>query len=180
MSSCARGIADKGVDFKTNQFLNRYDALYYVVVRASPDVASVLLESGCCNVNARSPVEVDGNMTLLHLAAKSGNERMVATLLGAGASPAAVDDALYTPLHYAAQEGHRVIVRMLVEAGAPLHARTRRRWHGLLPGRTPHTLAALHGQSHVVMYFRSLRSAWWHFGGSSQRRDAAPRMTQRP
>lgn len=57
-------------------------------------------------------------------AASFGYTRIVAILLGKGASTSVVTDDGSTALHLAAQAAHLAVVRMLLKAGADLKART--------------------------------------------------------
>lgn len=68
----------------------------------------------------------DNGSTALFLAAESGSEAAVETLLRAGAKADAKNAASSTPMHRAAQEGHVYVVKLLMEAGAHPFAKKRR------------------------------------------------------
>lgn len=87
-------------------------------------------------------------MTMLHMAAFSGNVEMVRMILATRPAQKvdveAADGDEWTPLHYAADRGHADVVRILVEEeGANANARDTSR-------RTPLHLAALGGHTEVI------------------------------
>lgn len=90
-------------------------------------------------------------VTLLHVAAESGNYRMIKSLLANGANiHTALSDAGkytgWTPMMSAAQEGHYKVVKCLLANGANIHAAVRHN------GWTPLMSAAKSGHHKVVRY----------------------------
>ena len=65
------------------------------------------------------PDDLDNrSRSALHWAARSGNVKIVQTLLEGGANLALQDDLLWTPLHCAACEDHEEVVQLLIDRGA--------------------------------------------------------------
>lgn len=81
--------------------------------------------------------------TVLHRAAKRGNEAVTRLLVENGAVVNAKDKYGRTALHWAAEEGHEAVVRLLVENGAVVNAKDE-------SGRTALHLAAGEVESMVV------------------------------
>ncbi|XP_076468376.1 uncharacterized protein LOC143299132 [Babylonia areolata] len=63
-------------------------------------------------------------MTCLHMAATSGNTRLVGLILCRGGDPNAGDHSGMTPLHWAAMLGDTEVVRLLIAGGADIFRRT--------------------------------------------------------
>jgi hypothetical protein len=74
--------------------------------------------SDVAHVDARD----DFGRTLLHEAARAGEESMAQKLLRAGANPNAADDYRITPLHLACRRGSIEITRELIARGANVNA----------------------------------------------------------
>lgn len=93
------------------------DVLCYAAYSGSAECVRLLLDG-------EVPIEwgLARGWVPLHLAAKHGHDAVVATLLAAGANPAAATQLMVTPLHLAAAAGHGEVVGRLVAAGAPLDA----------------------------------------------------------
>ena len=67
----------------------------------------------------------------LFAAAQSGDAAQVSTLLAAGASHAATDEAGETALMHAAHAGHVAVVQLLIAAGADVNAKSPQGWTAL-------------------------------------------------
>lgn len=94
------------------------------------ETVRVLLAAGA-DVQAMNPVT---GARCLHLAARTGSERVVRELLARGASVEELDWDGKTPLHAGVQSGQRRVVRALLKAGADVEK-------GDLKGRTPFEVA---------------------------------------
>lgn len=96
----------------------RHSPLYSLANECKSDTADevvrLLVESGA-NINANGGVT---RSTALHAAARRGNTRMIASLLGHGADIEAKDSKGHTPLQRAINCRQRSAVRYLLERGA--------------------------------------------------------------
>ncbi|OAA57931.1 Ankyrin repeat-containing domain protein [Niveomyces insectorum RCEF 264] len=95
-----------------------YASIVIAATQNNHAIVSLLLEHGAL-VNATN--ESSGR-TALHVAALSGRDDIVKTLLDAKANIEARDGAGYTPVSMAANNGSESTVRILAEAGADLTA----------------------------------------------------------
>ena len=86
------------------------DALVEAVTFGQVDeVRALLSQSPSVDISAPQ----SNGLTLLHEAAAAGHAVVVKMLVGAGASPAALDEDGQTALHHAANEGHEEVVKLL-------------------------------------------------------------------
>ncbi len=94
-------------------------SLLWAVSVGQEDTVRQLLREGASPLT-RNKAEI----SVLHIAARDGNEQIVRLLLEAGAVPSAKDpDTGVTPLHRAAERGHEGVVMQLLEAGANMEAK---------------------------------------------------------
>lgn len=73
--------------------------------------------------------------TPLHVAAHSGNSKVVKMLIDAGADVRAVDDEGLTPLHWATETGNLKILKLLIDSGSDVNASSDVHWK-----TAPHSL----------------------------------------
>lgn len=75
----------------------------------------------CAGANARGRRNGCNGRTLLSLAAESGNQAVLSTLLDAAPDPdlnTTSGQSEWSPLHYAAESGHEDVAKMLISKGA--------------------------------------------------------------
>jgi ankyrin repeat protein len=118
---------------------NEFDLLESAIQTGNAPLLHQLLNHGI------SPRQLpsDGNMSLLSLAGRRGNESMVKLLLESGADPTVQDDNGKTPLHEAADWGSKESVQMLIDFGGSVSVRDK-------DGYTPLHAAAKGGHSEII------------------------------
>lgn len=99
-----------GICYKTSQTKS---LLLHVAIRTrKKSMVRLLLRRGVSTIN-----EQDTNgRTALHVAAQSGDEEMVETLMKHGADPKALDKHGRDALYCAVEQGHEQVVEMLLDA----------------------------------------------------------------
>lgn len=118
-NKAAQAIRDK-LPTAAEQFDNKGRNFLHMAIQKR-DVESVLfLLSIAVDVNSR--VQDPSQTTPLHLAALTGNEMLVRSLLLAGARPNDRDSNRRTALHVAAEAGHTSVVSALIQNGADYDA----------------------------------------------------------
>lgn len=70
-------------------------------------------------------LQLQHNITPMHVAAKWGKIKMVNLLMSKGANIEAKTRDGLTPLHCAARSGHHEVVDILIEKGAPIGSKTK-------------------------------------------------------
>ncbi|OCK79033.1 ankyrin, partial [Lepidopterella palustris CBS 459.81] len=66
--------------------------------------------------------------TALHVAARTGNEKIAQLLVEQGADLGAVDENGRTPLHQAAEAGNKAVALLLLEIGGDINAQDNYGW----------------------------------------------------
>ena len=84
----------------------------------------------------------------LHLAAKNNDQKLISSLLDAGAGVNIQDGGGHTALHFAEESGSTVCVKMLIEAGADVNIRNE-------VGETALIAARLHKNTHCAMLLKT-------------------------
>lgn len=138
-------LKENGFDLKS-PYIDRPAALRWAATYGHVNAVRLLL----AKVSARQTADPDG-VTALHLAARAGNNVILALLLNGGAPTEArmtridnsTDRSWGTPLLWAAMEGHIETIEVLLTAGAQINARNA--WN-----RTPLHVAARFGHVCVV------------------------------
>ncbi len=87
-------------------------------------------------------------MSLLHIAAKGGSDKIAGDLLNKGIAVNGKDIFGYSPLHYAAKYARLSVVEMLVDSGATMNAKT-------VLGETPYQIAVREEQKDIVEFLKS-------------------------
>ena len=161
-----------------------FTPLYFAIQMNRPDVIEILLEH---HANPNASVTGNGRLngeTPLHYAIESGNLRIAAMLIQAGADVNIRTTKGQTPLHLAAEHVRLEAIRFLVEKGADINARDHEGasaldeavWRGSLDtvaillvhgaslngldtatGATPINEAAFMGRDDIVEYLLRLR-----------------------
>lgn len=125
-----------------NQTHNYIESPLATAVRTQDLTALLAALEGGCDTDA--PCSLAGHAPL-HLAAASGWDKGVETLLSSGASPLARTNAGDTALHWAAFCGHLGALQLLLGAGADVDAR------GELGNRPLHlAVAGDHSQVRII------------------------------
>ncbi|KAH8878920.1 ankyrin [Thozetella sp. PMI_491] len=125
-------------------------SLLWAVSNNQADLARRLLREG-----ASPHTKNKAKISVLHIAARDGNEPIVQLLLEAGARPTPRDpDTGATPLHRAAENGHSAVVHRLLKAGAVVDAKD-------TFGLTPVNLAARNGHDPVVQILLDYGATGW-------------------
>ncbi len=120
------------------------ETLYRAVYNQEGKVVQRLLRQGA-DVNYFTE---EGHWTCLHIAAKSGNQSIVAMLLASGANPSPQEERGWTPIHFAVYHKHIKIVKTLLANGARLDLKT-------TEGATPLDLAIQTKQNDIAELFAS-------------------------
>lgn len=120
-------------------------ALAWALMLDRREIALMLMKAGS-RVDDAARTRLQGS-TMLHLAAKSGDLRIVREIIKRGGDVNEIDSAGQTPLHIAAQLGHVQVAEQLVRDGAKVNLRDRK-------GATPLRLAKEEDQSAIAKTLR--------------------------
>jgi ankyrin repeat protein len=115
-------------------------ALHWAAEHGDPELTARLLKAGA---NPAAGTRI-GQHTPLHLAAKTGQSRVLRLLVDAKADGSAFPTTVAAPLHFAAASGSSDAVTILLDAGADVNVREPE-W-----GQTPLMFAAASGRTEVV------------------------------
>ena len=112
-----RALLQQGADVNAPQS-DGLTALHWAALNDSREIAEILLYAGA----TLEPLTRAGGYTPLHLAARSGHESLVRSLLERGSAPDRWTSTGVTALHFAAQANDAEAIRALVEHGADINA----------------------------------------------------------